>query len=101
MYMGQKKYARIGDILPSVLRSIGLDRRLREHEILAIWPQVVGAEIAARTQPIKIERGVLYVRVDHSAWMQELHFMEREILAKLRESAPDVVIDHIRYGPGR
>lgn len=97
--MGQKKFARIGDILPSVLRSIGLDRRLKEHEILAIWPRVVGAEIAARSQPVRVENGVLYVRVDHSAWMQELHFMEREILAKLKESAPDVVIERIRFGP--
>jgi predicted nucleic acid-binding Zn ribbon protein len=99
--MSQKRFSRVGDILPTVLKSFGLDRRLREQEILAIWPGVVGEEIAARTQPIKIERGVLYVCVEHSAWMQELHFMEKEILRKLKESAPDIELEHIRFGPGR
>jgi predicted nucleic acid-binding Zn ribbon protein len=98
--MSQKRFARVGDILPTVLRSFGLDRRLKEQEILAIWPRVVGEEIAARTQPVKIERGVLYVRVDQSAWMQELHFMEREIIKKLKESAPDIELERIRFGSG-
>ena len=101
MGMSQKRFARVGDILPTVLKSFGLDQRLREQEILAIWPRVVGEEIAARTQPFKIEKGVLYVRVEHSAWMQELHFMEKEILRKLKESAPDIELEHIRFGPGR
>jgi predicted nucleic acid-binding Zn ribbon protein len=98
--MSQRRFARVGDILPTVLRSIGLDRRLKEQEILAIWPRVVGEEIAARTQPVKIEGGVLYVRVNHSAWMQELHFMEKEIIEKLKDAAPDVEITRIRFGAG-
>jgi len=99
--MSHKRFARVGDILPTVLKSIGLDQRLREQEILAIWPEVVGEEVAARTQPFKIERGVLHVRVDHSTWMQELHFMEREILRKLKEKAPDIELVRIRFGSGK
>ena len=99
--MSRKRFARVGDILPTVLKSIGLDQRLREQEILAIWPEVVGEEVAARTQPFKIERGVLHVRVDHSTWMQELHFMEQEILRKLKEKAPDIELVRIRFGSGK
>ena len=99
--MSRKRFARVGDILPTVLKSIGLDQRLREQEILAIWPEVVGEEVAARTRPFKIERGVLHVRVDHSTWMQELHFMENEILRKLREKAPDIKLVRIRFGSGK
>ena len=98
--MSQSRFARVGDILPTVLRSIGLDRRLKEQGILAIWPQVVGEDIAARTQPVKIEDGVLYVRVNHSAWMQELHFMEKEILRKLKEAAPNIEVGRIRFSAG-
>ena len=95
--MSHKRFARVGDILPAVLKSVGLDRKLKEREILSIWPGAVGAEIAARTQAVKIDRGILYVRVEQSAWMQELHFMERELLKKLKKMAPDIEIKRIRF----
>jgi predicted nucleic acid-binding Zn ribbon protein len=99
--MSQKRFARVGELLPTVLKSIGLGQRLKEQEVLGIWAQVVGEEIAARTQPLRVERGVLYVRVDHSAWLQELHFMEKEILRKLKEKAPDVELVRIRFGASK
>ena len=99
--MSQKRFARVGDLLPAVLKSIGLDRKLKQQEIISIWPEVVGAEIAARTQAYKVDKGVLFVRVDHSAWIQELHFMEKEILKKLKNRAPDIDIKRIRFGTGK
>jgi len=99
--MSHKRFARVGDILPAVLKSLGLDQKLKEREILACWAEVVGEEIAARTQAVNIDRGVLFVRVDHSAWMQELHFMEKEIIAKLKDKKPGIVIRKIRFGTGK
>ncbi|MBP2681853.1 MAG: putative RNA-binding protein containing Zn ribbon [Candidatus Krumholzibacteriota bacterium] len=99
--MSQKRFARVGELLPTVLKSIGLGQRLKEQEVLGIWAQVVGEEIAARTQPLRVDKGVLYVRVDQSAWLQELHFMEKEILRKLKEKAPDVDLDRIRFGASK
>jgi len=99
--MSQKRFARVGELLPTVLKSIGLGQRLKEQEVLGIWAQVVGEEIAARTQPLRVDKGVLYVRVDQSAWLQELHFMEKEILRKLKEKAPDVELDRIRFGASK
>ena len=46
--MSEKNFTKIGDILPSVLKSTGLAERLREREILSLWPAVVGREIAGR-----------------------------------------------------
>jgi len=96
--MSHKRFARVGDILPAVLKSIGLDQKLKEREILSIWPEVVGTEIAERTEAVRVDRGVLHVRVDHSAWVQELHFMEKALLKKLRERAPDIKLKRIRFG---
>ncbi len=99
--MSQKRFARVGDILPAVLKSIGLDRKLKQQEIISIWPEVVGADIAARTQAVRVDKGVLIVHVDHSAWIQELHFMEKEILKKLKAKAPDIDIKRIRFGTSK
>ena len=99
--MENKGFSRVGDILPAILKSVGLDQKIRERKILSIWPTVVGEEIAARTEAVKIEKGVLYVHVDHPAWVQELHFMEREIRQKLRAKAPGIKLERIRFGTGK
>jgi len=67
---------------------------------LKIWPTVVGDNIAARTKAVKMEKGVLFVHVEHSVWLQELFFMERDILRKLRERAPDIECHKIRFSAG-
>ena len=99
--MRDKNFTTVGDILANILRSSAFGRRLREREILALWPSVVGPDIAERTRAVNIDHGVLYVEVDHSAWMQELHFMEKELLGKLRAKAPHVVVEKIRFGTSR
>lgn len=87
----------MGDLLPSVLRRLGLERRFNEQSVLALWPTVVGEELAARTKATRIDRGVLFVQVDHGAWLQELHFVEKELIGKLHERAPGVAIKKIRF----
>jgi len=95
--MAGRNFSRIGDVLPAVLRSLGLEQRFKEQELLAQWPDAVGPDIAARTRPTRIERGVLYVHVDHGAWMQELHFIEKDLIHKLCERVPGVELKKIRF----
>ena len=96
-----KRFARVGDLLPAVLKSVGLERRFREQEVLALWPAVVGEHIAARTRAVRIEKGVLFIHVDHGAWMQELHFKEKELLRQLQERAPEARLKRIRFGTSK
>jgi predicted nucleic acid-binding Zn ribbon protein len=95
--MAEHKFTKIGDILPSILKAAGLDQKLREIEVLSSWAEVVGEDVAARTQAVKIHNGTLYVHVSHGAWMQELRFIEKQIIEKLRARVPGVEINHIRY----
>jgi len=95
--MVARRFSRIGDVLPAVLRSLGLEQRFREQKLVAAWPSVAGDEIAARTHAEKLEHGVLYVFVDHGAWMQELHFIEKDLVRRLRERVPGVTLERIRF----
>ncbi|MBI4720913.1 MAG: DUF721 domain-containing protein [Chitinivibrionia bacterium] len=96
--MNSSSFVKVSDILPAILKKIGLTQRLEEKEILSLWAEVAGDEIAARTRAVKYARGVLHVHVAHGAWMQELHFMEQEILKKFAEKAPGARIQKIRFG---
>ena len=95
--MAERKFTRLGELLPSILSKLGLDQRFKEQQVLNLWPTVVGEELAARTKATKVNRGVLYVHVDHGAWMQELHFIEKDLLRKLRAQSPGVVLKKIRF----
>jgi predicted nucleic acid-binding Zn ribbon protein len=95
--MTDRKFAKIGELLPQILNKLGLDQKFKEQQVLNLWPAVVGEELAARTRATKVDRGVIYVRVDHGAWMQELHFMEKELLRKLRARSPGVKLDRIQF----
>jgi predicted nucleic acid-binding Zn ribbon protein len=95
--MADRKFTRLGELLPSILSKLGLEQRFKEQKVLNLWPTVVGDELATRTKATKVDRGVLYVRVDHGAWMQELHFIEKDLLRKLRAQAPGVRLTRIRF----
>jgi predicted nucleic acid-binding Zn ribbon protein len=48
--------------------------RLRAH-----WADVVGAQVAARSEPIKLESGRLTIRVEGGAWAAELALLGQSL----------------------
>jgi len=70
--MAPRSFARVSDLLPSVLRDLGLQKRFSERRVVEQWAGVVGPELARRTRALRCESGTLTVHVDHGAWMQEL-----------------------------
>ncbi len=96
--MTRRSFSRIGDVLPSVLRDLGLQRRFNERQLVERWADIVGPEISQRARATRFENGTLFVRVDHGAWMQELHFIEKDLIRRLRAACPDVKVTRIRLG---
>src|SRR4030095_8235766 len=95
--MAPRSFARVSDLLPSVLRDLGLQRRFSERRVVEEWAGVVGPDLARRTRALRCESGTLIVYVDHAAWMQELHFIEKNLLAKMQTACPDVALTRIRF----
>ncbi|MEM0981943.1 MAG: DUF721 domain-containing protein, partial [Cyanobacteria bacterium P01_H01_bin.58] len=58
------------------------------RQILARWPQLVGAAVAQHSQPVKTHRKLLEVSVSSSAWAQTLTFERTKILTKLHQQIP-------------
>lgn len=96
--MAGREFRKVGDLLPSLLKRLGLEQKFKEQHVLTLWPEIVGKDLAARTEAYRMDQGVLYVRVDHGAWMQELHFIEKDLIEKLRSRAPGVRLEKIRFG---
>lgn len=63
------------------------------------WRRVMGVQLAKRTRPHQIRKGVLWVRVETSAWAQELSLMANMLLAKVKRFRPEVTEIRFRVGP--
>ena len=95
--MDENKFTKIDKILPIVLKAAGLEERLKGAGAISLWPEVVGDKVASVTRAVKLEKGVLHVQVGHSAWMQELHFMEKKLVRELNARVPEAEIKRIRF----
>ncbi|NLE11193.1 MAG: DUF721 domain-containing protein [Actinobacteria bacterium] len=56
-----------------------------EQTVAVLWPEIVGAEVAANTRPVQLRKKRLVVSASSSAWAQTLHFMGPSIVARVNE----------------
>ena len=68
--------------------------------VLARWDAIVGADVAARCQPVSLRDGELTVAAESTAWAMQLRGLAPRLLAKIRaEVGPDVVTRLRIHGP--
>ncbi len=71
----------ISQILPAAIASHPRAKGLLElYRVRKAWPEIVGEELARRTQPKRIKGSVLTVAVESSVWAHHLSMMREQIL---------------------
>lgn len=94
----KKKPERVASVLANVLERQGLQARIEQAAIIPEWPQLVGDQIAAVTEPKSISaNGTLFVSVTTNAWMTELSLLEPELLRSLNSKTARSPIKRIRW----
>jgi len=73
----------VGPLVERLLRRLGLDRRLEEQRVVAVWPEVVGPTVAAEAEATAVRDGVLFVDVASNVWLQELGLLRDRIVERL------------------
>ncbi|MBM3824454.1 MAG: DUF721 domain-containing protein [Verrucomicrobia bacterium] len=90
-----------GDIMPSVLKAIRMDRRQTEAEVAKAWTRLVDPAVAAHAQPAGLAKGTLFVTVDNSAWLSEIvRYRRKEILERLQLAFGKQMIARISFRCG-
>lgn len=89
--MRSKKYSSepvlLSSVLDELLSKYGLKTRCEENLALHLWYDILkNQEWKNKTKPVKVEDGVLYVKVNSSSLRQRLLF-ERENLVELINKA--------------
>ena len=96
----------IGSILERMLvrikvidkgREVSLARKLAEVRAIQLWQDVVGDKVSAHTKPISIQDKIIFVKVDNSAWCNELSFFKKDIVKKINEGVGMRVINDVYF----
>jgi predicted nucleic acid-binding Zn ribbon protein len=88
---------RLSDALPATIRSLGIARRTREAQAVWLWPDVVGAELAAETTALKLTGGTLWVSASSAPLAHQLHLERRKLLDRLNARIGAPVVRDIRF----
>ncbi len=78
-------------------REIPLARKLAEVRAIQLWPAVVGDNVSAHTKPLSIQDKIIFVKVDNSAWCNELSFFKKDIIKKVNEGVGMRVIRDVYF----
>lgn len=93
---GERTSKRVGDIMPEVLKNLGLADKIEEIRLRDEWHAVVGDVVASRSRPLEVRGRTLFVEVENNVWMQEIRFHQSRIIARIKKRFPHLGIDGIR-----
>jgi predicted nucleic acid-binding Zn ribbon protein len=99
--VAHNRWAAPADVLPNLMKRLGLKERLHETEIQEAWNNIVGEFIAAHSTPVALREGILYVRVLQPALHYELEQISKiDILRKLKQRFGGKTIRDVRFRVG-
>ena len=88
---------KIGDLLGSFFEQHQPSSLSDEAKVFQHWKAAVGPEIAKRAQPRSMRNQVLFVEVEHSAWITELNARRHLILRKLNSLLGSEVVREMHF----
>jgi predicted nucleic acid-binding Zn ribbon protein len=95
-----KDFVSLGSIIETLLTSCRKDTCRDLAEILRVWREAVGESVALNARPEALKGNSLLVYVSSSAWMQQLRFLEKDMIRKINEAAGPDLVREIRFKIG-
>ena len=90
-----------GNLMPALLKRLGLDQRRREAEVAKVWKNLIDPSVTAHAQPAGIHKGTLFVNVDSNVWLSEIvRYRRHEILERLQNAFGAEFIARISFRVG-
>ncbi len=98
--MRKGRPAPLKELLGEFLRRPEIRRGLLAGRVLALWPKVVGPELARLTRAEGFRRGVLRVAVKDHVLAHQLAYQKPSILAKYAHQLGEGVVREVRFSVG-
>ena len=75
--------ASVGEALGAFVRRMGWEERLRGSDALSRWESIVGPELAARCEPVRVAGGTLVIRAENQVWATQLRYLAPQLGANV------------------
>lgn len=75
----------LGNAIERLLKAYGLEEGYYAAAIVTHWEKLMGPAVARRTQSIKIQNGVLIVKIESAALRQELSYSKDKIMTTINK----------------
>lgn len=90
----------VGDSLGTFLDRRGWGERLRAATAWNHWGDMVGTDLAARCEPVRLAGGTLVVRAESQVWATQLRYMLPQLRARVEEVLGEGSITDVRVVVG-
>jgi predicted nucleic acid-binding Zn ribbon protein len=90
----------VGDSLGAFLDRRGWGERLRAATAWNHWDDMVGADLSARCEPVRLAGGTLVVRAESQVWATQLRYMLPQLKARVEEVLGEGSVTDIRVVVG-
>ncbi|MBC7475119.1 MAG: DUF721 domain-containing protein [Candidatus Sericytochromatia bacterium] len=64
--------------------------------IVGLWSEIIGEEVAKKTQADRIVDGVLFIEVSSSSWLNEISFLKEDIIQKYNEKLGKKTVKEVK-----
>lgn len=95
--MKEKEPRTLGEALGRAMRELGLGPKMRQYDVVNLWPSIVGEQIALVAKAESIANGKLLVRVTHSTWRNELLFLKTELITRINTVMKEEIVKDIIF----
>jgi predicted nucleic acid-binding Zn ribbon protein len=95
------KPKKLGELFPTTLKRMGLERKLDDYRAWDAWDEVVGPAIARNAQPTRLDGDRLIVAVRNSSWLQELDLLKKQLRERLNEKMGRQLVAELYFFVGK
>ena len=88
---------KIGNVFTQLFSDLGIDKAIQQNMAVAQWSEIVGERIAEISEAERIEKGVLFVKVNSPVWRNELGFMKSSLINSVNEALAKNIVKDIKF----
>lgn len=80
----------VGELISELVEARDWQSGLAEGEIFVKWGEIVGNEIASKSEPVEIKDAKLLIQCVSTSWATQLNLVKSQLLTAIQNVAPGV-----------
>lgn len=85
----------ISEVIEACLKSLHVDKKLKEYRAVKSWEDVIGKTVAKATTKIYIDKKILYIHVNSSVIRNEIMMIKEGIIKRMNDICGEKIIEKI------